>query len=182
MSTEILNPVDSVELASTAALAKWRSVIFTSSGDVEDGSGLARSVALTVGIFDDAKSAWCAAREAARVKGAFGHTIVRIETPSTEFSAARTIDDARRIVAGLRHLVQEGLPKEQTEMIGRALDALDETLVRGWTEVDESLVRLIHASRMARRRGDDELEDHISTAVGFLHRWQGRNGRVGNVG
>lgn len=75
----------------------------------------------------------------------------------------RTIEMAKSIVADIRHW-GEGLPAGSARNdLCDATQTLQNLLVSGWTEVDEAL-------------------SQISTAVHYLSRWQGRGGRVGNVG
>ena len=65
-----------------------------------------------------------------------------------------------------------------------AFDDLERLRVRVWTEIDESLHRLHWMeSRMAREgRLQEHDRDHLGAVFEYLHRWQDRGGRCGNVG
>jgi hypothetical protein len=76
---------------------------------------------------------------------------------------ARTIETAKDIAIAIRNWLR-ALPDEQArEDLKEAAHTLYELLIAGWTEVDEALCS-------------------ISTGVHYLNRWQGRGGRMGNVG
>ena len=163
-----------------ATPAKFRSVVFTRNRGVNESLKDVRLAGMTVGVFDDAGMAWDAATEASRSRDSFGHTII-VDDPDAVAPGGKTIEDAMRMVTALRLWASENVPTEQTEPMEKVLDALAKTLTWGWGEVDESLSSLSRAKR-AMNEGQAELAaDCFSAGVGMLHRWQGRNGRIGNV-
>lgn len=76
----------------------------------------------------------------------------------------RTIEHTKQLVSDLR-LWGRNQPwgREVQVPFDQALVDLRDLLVTCWTEVDEALISISHGVR-------------------YLHRWQGRNGRMGNVG
>lgn len=66
------------------------------------------------------------------------------------------------------------MQSDHAELLEMVFEALSETLVRGSSEVDEALCRLQLTNQQLR-------DDHFGVAIGLLHRWQGRNGRIGNA-
>ena len=169
ISSEATKPLS---LPTTPTHRQYRAIVFTHASTVTDKAGCGTLLSLTVGIYDDAGAAWAAAQEASRTQGGIGHTITVIEPPGT-VGTPRTITQAQKLVRGLRQLASE-LPQGHAETFTRALTALDAVLVSGWTEADEALGQLVQAARLARGAGMEELHDKISTANGYLQRWQGR--------
>lgn len=76
--------------------------------------------------------------------------------------AVRNIETTKKLIGELK-IWANTLPREIGDPLWDALDDLNNLLLRGWTEVDEALTC-------------------INQGMYYLHRWQGRNGRVGNVG
>ncbi len=76
--------------------------------------------------------------------------------------AVLNIKTAEKLITELKGWANT-LPRDIGLPLWDALDDLNNLLIRGWTEVDEALL-------------------HISLGTSYLHRWQGRNGRIGNVG
>jgi hypothetical protein len=75
----------------------------------------------------------------------------------------RTIETVKGIAIAIRNWAR-ALPDEQARNdLETAAHTIYELLITGWTEVDEALCS-------------------ISTGVHYLNRWQGRGGRMGNVG
>ncbi len=75
--------------------------------------------------------------------------------------AVLNIKTAEKLITELKGWANT-LPRDIGLPLWDALDDLNNLLIRGWTEVDEALL-------------------HISLGTSYLHRWQGRNGRIGNV-
>lgn len=76
--------------------------------------------------------------------------------------AVRNIETTKKLIVELK-VWTNTLPREIGDPLWDALDDLNNLLIRGWTEVDEALTC-------------------INQGMYYLHRWQGRNGRIGNVG
>lgn len=74
----------------------------------------------------------------------------------------RNIETTRKLVNELK-IWANTLPREIGEPLWYALNDLQGLLATGWTEADEAL-------------------SSINQGMYYLHRWQGRNGKVGNVG
>lgn len=77
-------------------------------------------------------------------------------------------DSVRNYVATEKLIMElkawaDSLPRDIGSPLRAALNDLNNLLVTGWTEVDEAL-------------------SCITQGMNYLHRWQGRNGRIGNVG
>lgn len=77
-------------------------------------------------------------------------------------------DSVRNYVATEKLIMElkawaDSLPRDIGSPLRAALNDLNNLLVTGWTEVDEAL-------------------SCINQGMNYLHRWQGRNGRIGNVG
>ncbi|MFT3756656.1 MAG: hypothetical protein QM769_12060 [Pseudoxanthomonas sp.] len=164
MATEIVTaPSSEMTPPVQTAPGMWESVVY------ERGRGR------SVGTFDTADAAWTAAQDAARLCDAFGYTVI---PASNEQNEGRTVADASRLVAAMQEFSSQALAPEQAKVFQRGLTMLEQTLMRGWAEVDEALVRLA----VARKEKDAaRAEDLRRCSVGMLHRWQGRNGRIGNV-
>lgn len=76
--------------------------------------------------------------------------------------AVRNIETTKKLIGELK-IWANTLPREIGDPLWDALDDLNNLLLRGWAEVDEALTC-------------------INQGMYYLHRWQGRNGKVGNVG
>ncbi|MDR0672885.1 MAG: ORF6C domain-containing protein [Zoogloeaceae bacterium] len=74
-----------------------------------------------------------------------------------------TIEMAQEIAIAIRNWAQSQPSSPASKSLAKAADTLYDLLVTGWTEVDEAL-------------------SAMSRATHYLHRWQGRGGRIGNVG
>lgn len=95
-------------------------------------------------------------------------------TPSWQ-GGKMTNTEARRIVADLRGWARQ-FNHEDARNLDAALEDIEALFVCVWTEIDESLTRILLA-------GEDhaDREKHIAVALSYLHRWQDRGGRVGNA-
>lgn len=167
--------------SSPSTPTKFRGVVFARNRGINESLKDARLTGMTVGVFDDAGMAWEAAKEASRSRDSFGHTII-VDEPDNVAPGGKTIDSAERMVASLRRWVGENVPTEQADPMIEALETLAKTLTWGWTEVDEALACLSRAKRAMADGQEECAADAFSVGVGLLHRWQGRNGRIGNVG
>lgn len=76
--------------------------------------------------------------------------------------AVRNIETTKKLIVELK-VWTSTLPREIGDPLWNALDELNNLLLRDWAEVDEALTC-------------------INQGMYYLHRWQGRNGRIGNVG
>jgi hypothetical protein len=74
-----------------------------------------------------------------------------------------TIEIAQDIAIAIRNWAWHQPPTPASRSLEKAAQTLHDLLVSGWTEVDEAL-------------------GSISRGVHYLHRWQGRGGRMGNAG
>lgn len=94
-----------------------------------------------------------------------------------------TVKAAFSLVDGLREWARTAIedPEKQRFLI-EALSALRDTLMTGWTDVDEALVRLSFAEEALSRKNNGEATTHLAIAQKYLHRWQDRGGRIGNGG
>jgi len=81
--------------------------------------------------------------------------------PAGVKGAVRNIETTKKLIAELK-VWTNTLPREIGDPLWDALNDLNSLLIRGWTEVDEALTC-------------------INQGMYYLHRWQGRNGRIGNV-
>lgn len=73
-----------------------------------------------------------------------------------------TIEMAQEIAIAIRNWAQSQPSSPASKSLAKAADTLHDLLVTGWTEVDEAL-------------------SAMSRATHYLHRWQGRGGRIGNI-
>jgi hypothetical protein len=74
-----------------------------------------------------------------------------------------TIETSKEIAVAIRDWAWRQTPTPATRSLAEAADTLHDLLITGWTEVDEAL-------------------GSISHGMHYLNRWQGRGGRMGNVG
>lgn len=74
----------------------------------------------------------------------------------------RNIETTRKIIAELKARANT-LPANAGYSLWNTPDDLNGLLIRGWTEVDEALTC-------------------INQGMYYLHRWQSRNGRIGDIG
>lgn len=86
-----------------------------------------------------------------------------------------TNTEARELVSKLRRWAGQ-FQHPEARQLDTALEDLERCFVRVWTEIDETLSRL---SLM--KRDPDSAEEHLRIAMSYLHRWQDRGGRIGNV-
>lgn len=100
-----------------------------------------------------------------------------------EPGSKQTDREMDRLIGKLRAWVTQFDHPEALELKS-AFDDLERLRVRVWTEIDESLIRLhLMESRMAREgRLQEQDRDHLGAVFQYLHRWQDRGGRCGNVG
>lgn len=88
-----------------------------------------------------------------------------------------------RLIGKLRAWVRQFNHPEALELKS-AFDDLERLRVRVWTEIDESLHRLHWMESCMAREGrlQEQDRDHLGAVFEYLHRWQDRGGRCGNVG
>ncbi|MDR2214611.1 MAG: hypothetical protein LBE59_02080 [Nevskiaceae bacterium] len=90
-------------------------------------------------------------------------TFERLIVPDDVPRNKRTIDVAQNLAIEIRNWA-ETLPDEQAKSdLRHAAQLLYDVLVTGWTQVDEALMKM-------------------NIGMSYLHEWQGRGGRIGNVG
>lgn len=111
---------------------------------------------------------------------AFGHEpLLRSSEPGSKL----TDSEMRRLIGNLQAWVRQFNHPEALELQS-AFDDLERLRVRVWTEIDESLHRLHWMESCMAREGrlQEQDRDHLGAVFEYLHRWQDRGGRCGNVG
>lgn len=86
-----------------------------------------------------------------------------------------TDTEARRLVADLLSWSHQFNHSEGIKLQS-ALRDVEKLFSRVWTEIDESLLRLMLAEKYP-----ENSSDHRAQALMMLHRWQDRGGVVGNA-
>lgn len=92
-----------------------------------------------------------------------------------------TNTEARRIVGELQGWVAQ-FNHPDARKLGDALDDVERLFVRVWTEIDEALSQLSDADRLESKGRHVEAMKAREVAMGYMHRWQDRGGKIGNVG
>jgi hypothetical protein len=83
--------------------------------------------------------------------------------------------EAREVVGKLRRWARQFDHPDARNLVS-ALDDVEMLFVAVWTEIDESLTRL---SLM--KEDPAHAAEHLQVAMKYLHRWQDRGGRIGNI-
>jgi hypothetical protein len=86
-----------------------------------------------------------------------------------------TDTEARELVTKLRRWAGQ-FHHSEAQSLQLALDDVERCFVRVWTEIDEALSRVNLA-----KHDPQNAAEHLRIGVSYLHRWQDRGGRVGNV-
>jgi hypothetical protein len=86
-----------------------------------------------------------------------------------------TDTEARQLVSKLQNWVGQ-FNHPQARELAADLDDIERCFVRVWTEIDEALTRL-----MLMKADPASADEHLRIALSYLHRWQDRGGRIGNV-
>lgn len=90
-----------------------------------------------------------------------------------------TNTEAQRLLCELRAWVDQFQHPEAVSL-RRSIKDLEKLFSVVWTEIDESLTLLSLAQRVG-ATDPARAEDYRLTAMGYLHRWQDRGGRMGNA-
>lgn len=90
--------------------------------------------------------------------------------PSTDPSHPLTNREARRLVNEVRTWARQ-FDAPDAQALVQAMNDMDRLLVRVWTEIDESVLRL-HLSATAST--PERAESLRREAIGYLNRWNGR--------
>ena len=89
---------------------------------------------------------------------------------STDPGARLTNREARQLVCEIRTWARQFDAPDASALVG-AMDDMERLLVRAWTEIDESLLRLKLADASKESGRASELRNE---AVGYLSRWNDR--------
>jgi hypothetical protein len=105
-----------------------------------------------------------------------GHEPLHHERMTPAWQGGKVTDtEARELVTKLRRWAgQFQHPEAQTLQL--ALDDVERCFARVWTEIDEALSRINMGKHDPRNAAE-----HLRIGLGYLHRWQDRGGRVGNI-
>lgn len=103
-------------------------------------------------------------------------------TPIQQWTPPKmTNTEARRIVDELQTWVGQ-FDHPDARKMGEALRDVERLFVRVWTEIDETLGQLSRADFMDKKGQHAEAAVARAVAMSYLHRWQDRGGKIGNVG
>jgi hypothetical protein len=166
---------------------QWRAIVTVHEG-IDEASGIVCARQHSVGLFTESEQAWLAAAAMCERMGGYAYTIKQVSPVSDDDDRCSTIEDAKRLVRELERLVDADVQGAVKERLQMRLELLRKTLITGWTEVDESLFSTTMAIDRLRRHASaaptEELTavlKGLTSGAGLLHRWQGREGRIGNV-
>lgn len=91
-----------------------------------------------------------------------------------------TNTEARRIVGELQSWVAQ-FNHPDARKLGCALDDVERLFVRVWTEIDEALAQLSLADSLESKGRHADAMEAREAAMSYMHRWQDRGGKIGNV-
>ncbi len=92
-----------------------------------------------------------------------------------------TSTEARALVSKLRRWSGQFNHPEAREL-STALEDVERCFTRVWTEIDEALSMFSQASWFRERGRTAEADEAMRVGPSYLHRWQDRGGKIGNVG
>lgn len=104
-------------------------------------------------------------------------TLTRTPIPAV-CQAPRNINTLKRLITEVSQWAREN---QLTELVHAMRDAYG-LAVTCWTEFDEGLQELSQAVRQIERGEPKEAIERIRWAMKYMHRWQDRDGAIGNAG
>lgn len=90
-----------------------------------------------------------------------------------------TNTEAKQLLRELRTWARQ-FHHPEAQKLDDALRDVERLFVTVWTEVDEAL-NMLTVSRMVSKSDPERAEEYRQAAMKYLHRWQDRGGRIGNV-